>query len=432
MRGLARVAEENKMRWFVVLAGLLLGACSNGDIVVVTTKPDDTGSSVAALSVEIQTPSDGDEVAAGEPITAVATVSWEGDFADLLVDWTFDGSPVCADDTAIDGDGDASCRFSIAQDGELAVRVTAPAQAADASVSLVACGEEICDGIDNNCDGFVDNGAVDAVAGFLDGDTDGYGDLAVTACPGSSGLVSVGGDCDDGNPAVHPEATDLCDGIDLNCDGSAALEGDSRDCPATTCRSLLQNRPGLLSASGAYWIDAGDAADPFEAFCDLDDPLGGWTLVMDRRYADPCWFWPKDQYTGYPSGLDQPTTLIDLSAENAALTDDRWIRIRDLSTETMARAEENDASCAATHHEVVASLAMLQGANCVSLGDSLNTPLLAHAENDCLGVGSDYSLWFGSNTGWHWLTTLSSLDKDAVFFTPVALLHPWQARMFVR
>lgn len=54
---------------------------------------------------------------------------------------------------------------------------------------------------------------------FGDGDSDGYGDgTASVQCP-AAGLVAIGGDCDDVDPAVHPSATETCDGIDTNCVG---------------------------------------------------------------------------------------------------------------------------------------------------------------------------------------------------------------------
>jgi len=57
---------------------------------------------------------------------------------------------------------------------------------------------------------------------FADADGDGYGDLGTSTlgCEGDPGWALHSGDCDDEDPAVHPEATEVCNGIDDNCDGA--------------------------------------------------------------------------------------------------------------------------------------------------------------------------------------------------------------------
>ena len=81
--------------------------------------------------------------------------------------------------------------------------------------------DEVCDSIDNNCDGLVDNEALDAPEWYRDLDLDGYGDDAETlsACLIPSGYAAEGGDCDDQDSSIHPFATELCDEIDQDCDG---------------------------------------------------------------------------------------------------------------------------------------------------------------------------------------------------------------------
>ncbi len=80
---------------------------------------------------------------------------------------------------------------------------------------------EICDGIDNDCDGLVDDGLVFAMY-YLDADGDGFGDEAtgVESCSQPQNTITVGGDCDDTNDQIYPFAIEICDGIDNDCDGS--------------------------------------------------------------------------------------------------------------------------------------------------------------------------------------------------------------------
>ena len=80
---------------------------------------------------------------------------------------------------------------------------------------------EACDGIDNNCDGGIDEGVETAF--YTDGDSDGYGDQddIVYSCEESvDGRITTGGDCEDGDSSISPAADEDCfDGVDNDCDG---------------------------------------------------------------------------------------------------------------------------------------------------------------------------------------------------------------------
>ncbi|MBI5676177.1 MAG: putative metal-binding motif-containing protein [Nitrospirae bacterium] len=77
---------------------------------------------------------------------------------------------------------------------------------------------ETCDKIDNNCDGQIDEGLTTTY--YRDADSDTYGDAVATinACSQPAGYVSNNADCNDSNAAINPGATEICDGIDNDCD----------------------------------------------------------------------------------------------------------------------------------------------------------------------------------------------------------------------
>ena len=170
----------------------------------------------------------------------------DGDLVDGFPDLDGDGDPNCTDPDD-DGDGsndDVDC---------------APA---DPSISVAE--DEVCNGLDDDCDGSVDedldedgdgfaceddcddsdpainpdaidlaDDAIDSdcdgfdpISCWLDTDGDGWGDDTLPSvlqfyggCNGPF-LTDTPGDCDDSNFTVAPGSVELCDGLDNNCDGS--------------------------------------------------------------------------------------------------------------------------------------------------------------------------------------------------------------------
>ena len=109
---------------------------------------------------------------------------------------------------------------------------------------------EVCDGLDNDCDGVADpSDSADALTWYADVDGDGYGDVgsSMDACDASDGWVSDSTDCDDVDPSINPAADEVCDGVDNDCDGE---------------------------------IDPDDSVDAFASYADTDGDGYGDPMVM--------------------------------------------------------------------------------------------------------------------------------------------------------
>ena len=105
---------------------------------------------------------------------------------------------------------------------------------------------------------------------YADADGDGYGDLDVSllACALPTGYVENDQDCDDGNILINPDAIEICDGIDNNCDGNidegivetismvaggptTFCQGGSVDLTATHSGTSLQWKRNAVNIPGA-------------------------------------------------------------------------------------------------------------------------------------------------------------------------------------
>ena len=113
--------------------------------------------------------------------------------------------------------GDDICDEGSFDWNENFIFLNCPALGNDGGDCADPCGQELCDGQDNDCDGLVD----EVFFWYADTDGDGYGDDATGqfSCTPLPGLTNIGGDCNDNDAAVHPGATEVCDGLDNNCDG---------------------------------------------------------------------------------------------------------------------------------------------------------------------------------------------------------------------
>jgi hypothetical protein len=92
----------------------------------------------------------------------------------------------------------------------------------DSNAAIHANAEEICDGIDNNCDGVIDTDATDRSSWYADTDADGYGDPLTSSltCKAPEGTVADNTDCAPDQAEIHPGAEEqVQDRLDNDCDG---------------------------------------------------------------------------------------------------------------------------------------------------------------------------------------------------------------------
>jgi MYXO-CTERM domain-containing protein len=129
---------------------------------------------------------------------------------------------------------------------------------------------EVCNGYDDECDGLVDDAdpTVDP-ASFADwhpdADTDGFGDggASVGACAPPAGHLEDGSDCDDANPAINPDAAEVCNGLDDDCDALVDDADPDRD-PSTGSMFYADADGDLYGGATAVWscdVPAGAVVD---------------------------------------------------------------------------------------------------------------------------------------------------------------------------
>lgn len=99
--------------------------------------------------------------------------------------------------------------------------------------TVVGDGLEHCDNVDEDCDGRVDEHAVNPGTWWSDGDGDGYGNAGIrfTGCnkPGADWVLNDA-DCDDAEVSVYPGAPEVCGDLrDNDCDGLYDAEDDDAE-----------------------------------------------------------------------------------------------------------------------------------------------------------------------------------------------------------
>jgi uncharacterized delta-60 repeat protein len=119
-----------------------------------------------------------------------------------------------------DGYMDGTTKVSCEKPSDEYVSSTTAGDCDDNDTNINPVRAEICDGLDNDCNGTIDDGVL--LVFYKDADGDGYTDGATqVGCSAPQGYVSsaTSGDCNDSDSSMKPGRTEICDSKDNNCNG---------------------------------------------------------------------------------------------------------------------------------------------------------------------------------------------------------------------
>ncbi len=193
----------------------------------------------------------------------------------------------------------------------------------DGDATVNPAGAEDCNGVDDDCDGSVDEGVTDTF--YLDSDGDGYGDASTTAaaCSAPSGYGADDSDCDDSDASINPAADEACDGVDNDCDGSTDetdaidaaswyRDGDSDGYGDAAASTIACDQPSGYVADATDCDDGDDDVHPSaDEHCDsVDEDCDG---SVDDGATDTSTWYADGDADGYgdattsTEACDQPT-----------------------------------------------------------------------------------------------------------------------------
>ena len=218
--------------------------------------------------------------------------------------------------------------------------------------------DEICNEIDDDCDGDIDDddsSVMGASTWYADADSDGFGDptMSMDACDAPSGSVTNGADCDDSDWAVNPDADEVCNGVDDDCDSDiddadagvigtstwyADSDGDGYGNPDSGSNSCVAPSGSVANASDCD--DSDDSVNPegTESCNGMDDDCDGDVDDDDSDVTGTSTWYADTDADGFgdpdstietcvmPSGYVTDDTVSDaaVNPDGTEICDDGW------------------------------------------------------------------------------------------------------------
>ncbi len=169
----------------------------------------------------------------------------------------------------LDGDGYGDAAGAVSSCEGIYQYVPIPGDCDDTRDDVHPGVRDYCDdGLDNDCDGIVDD-----LAWYFDADGDSFGDpdAMLLTCAPTPGYVSQAGDCDDANPGINPAAPEICDDEDLDED----------------CNALSDDADPAVTGRPSWYVDTdGDGYGSGDPVVACEAPPGR-TVGVDCDEADP-------------------------------------------------------------------------------------------------------------------------------------------------
>jgi hypothetical protein len=146
-----------------------------------------------------------------------------GEWVVSIIDSSASEFPSYSNNRAIAIDSNDNVHITYLKDGNIKYAIKSPSvdlDCNDNNASVHPDASEVCDGMDNNCNGQMDEG-LPLSTYYRDSDGDGYGDLgqSIQTCAAipPAGYVTDNTDCNDNDALIHPGIAEICNGIDDNC-----------------------------------------------------------------------------------------------------------------------------------------------------------------------------------------------------------------------